>query len=222
MNERIYLAAVTLWDYLQLHEAPRTADLLLVLGSIDDRVAIYAAQLSRQYVYATVMFTGGSAHHNDILATKWHEKTEAEHFFYVYKAAGGDINNVLLESQAQNTGENAVFSAKLLLTSKKELPQTIQIVTKPYMERRAHATFDTQWPETPKPHFFVTSPRFSFDDYCANEQPMDKVIHIMVGDLERIIEYPNHGLQSKQIVPSVVLSAYDVLIRAGFTNHSLK
>ena len=51
----------------------------------------------------------------------------------------------------------------------------------------------------------VTSPQFSFDDYLAryshDSLSPDDVISIMVGDLQRIREYPARGFQIPQQIP---------------------
>lgn len=66
--------AKILWDYMQLNEPVCSCDVLLVLGSIDDRVAVHAAELSKRHKYGYVVFSGGDAHGNDLLATSWQEK----------------------------------------------------------------------------------------------------------------------------------------------------
>ncbi len=48
MSKRLYQQIETLWDYLQLHQQPNVADLILVLGSNDVRVAEHAAKLYHQ------------------------------------------------------------------------------------------------------------------------------------------------------------------------------
>lgn len=88
MDETVQNAAMTIWDYMLMHEKPSGADCLLVLGSRDERVAAYAAALAGQFHYGTVVITGGIAHQNDLLATAWAEDTEAEHFMGVMRAQG--------------------------------------------------------------------------------------------------------------------------------------
>ena len=95
------------------------------------------------------------------------------------------------------------------------------IVTKPYMERRALATFEAQWPDQ-HASMMVVSQGGSLGQYCNKEQPFDVVVNIMVGDMQRIIEYPKHGLQSFQMVPETVLRSYENLIKSGYTEHLLK
>jgi uncharacterized SAM-binding protein YcdF (DUF218 family) len=216
MDKNVESAVNTLWDYMQLHDAAGPAECLVVLGSRDDRVAIYAAELIKRFSYNSVVVSGGSAHHNDLLRTQWKEPTEAEHFSHIIERYGVDMP-IYLETKATNTGENAVYSYDLL---KKHgiTPSTLLVVTKPYMERRAKATFDVQWPVRLH-HMGVTSPPTSFHEYVNEQQPVSTVVNIMVGDLHRIIEYPSLGLQSKQAVPSEVMSAFELLVDAGYTKH---
>jgi len=44
----------------------------------------------------------------------------------------------------------------------------------------------------------------------------------MVGDLQRIIEYPSLGYQITQKVPDDVLEAYKQLMQMGFSGHLIK
>lgn len=211
-------AARILWNYMKLGQPARSADVLLVLGSLDDRVASYAARLSQQYDYSLAVFSGGVAHTDDLLATSWGRKTEAGHFYDVFLTNGGTADQVVLEEQSRNTGENAQLSANAIATLGSVRVQTIQLVTKPYMERRALATFECQWPQ-PRPQFFVTSPTISFEDYPDSKQPFDSMVNIMVGDMQRIFDYPARGWQTPQDVPESVMAAHAFLIVSGFTKH---
>jgi hypothetical protein len=58
--------------------------------------------------------------------------------------------------------------------------------------------------------------------YANDAIPLEEVIHIMVGDLQRIIEYPKLGFMIPQVVPDHVRAAYETLVTAGFTRHLLK
>ncbi len=218
MNANIQTAVDTIWDYLRIGNQPSGADCLLVLGSRDDRVASYAAQLTSTRSFKTIVVSGGSAHKNDLLATKWTESTEAEHFYTVMRSSGVQ-QEIILEYKATNTGENCKFSYKLL---KEEgiKPDSILIITKPYMERRAIATFTKQWPGS-NVTFQVASPQMTFENYCNEDQPAASVINIMVGDLERIIKYPELGFQTWQQVAAHVKAALKTLQNAGYTKHSL-
>ena len=192
------------------------ADCMLVLGSRDERVAVYAAELSQKYTFGHIVISGGISHTQDLLATPWGEQTEADHFHEVYDSHGG-IGGVMLETKARNTGDNAAYSYELLKHAGVH-PRSLLLVTKPYMERRALATFAMRWPDD-QVDIHVSSTGGSLLEYCNEEQPIELVVNIMVGDLQRIIMYPSRGLQLEQHVPDMVLKAYESLIDAGFTKH---
>lgn len=44
----------------------------------------------------------------------------------------------------------------------------------------------------------------------------------MVGDLQRIKEYPIKGFQIQQEIPSNVWDAYEKLVSLGYTSHLIK
>jgi hypothetical protein len=206
-----------LWDYMVLDEPPCPANMLLVLGSVDDGVAVRAAELSNMYSYDQVCFTGGVAHEGDMLQTQWSE-SEAEHFYHVFIQSSGKAGIVLLETDAQNTGQNARFVYEQLVRERVPIPASIQIVTKPYMERRARATFEAQWPKAVQ--LFVTSQQLSFSEYYRRlEDSKEKLVDIMVGDFERIMEYPSRGFQSRQEIPVKVLEAWQRLVDRGYNKH---
>ena len=93
------------------------------------------------------------------------------------------------------------------------------LVQKPYMERRTYATFKKQWPE---PRIFVTSPAISYEDYSQDRSFKEKFTNLMVGDLQRIVEYPKLGFQIEQDVPDEVLDAWQKLVDMGYTKYFLK
>ena len=88
-------------------------------------------------------------------------------------------------------------------------------------ERRAYATFNKQWPVSAK--ILVTSPQYTFEEYCKFYKSGDITIHdfisIMVGDLQRIDLYGKKGFQAIQKIPAEVWEAYDKLVEMGFTEH---
>lgn len=215
-----YRNAEILWNYMQFRQRVKSADALIVLGSRDDRVAVCAANMTQSHAFPSVLFTGGISHIQDSLATPWGEFAEAEWFARIFKDHGGQ-GNIYIEPEALNTGQNATLSYALL-KQQDSAPSSILIVTKPYMERRALATFQAQWPD-PGCVMRVTSPHSkTFKNYCNDDQPEELVLNIMVGDMQRIIEYPKLGLQMAQIVPPDALAAYEGLIAAGYTKHIIK
>ena len=68
----------------------------------------------------------------------------------------------------------------------------------------------------------VTSPQISFEKYPTDDIPLDRVINIMIGDLQRIKLYPAKGFQIFQDIPVEVWNAYERLVALGFDKHLMK
>ena len=51
---------------------------------------------------------------------------------------------------------------------------------------------------------------------------MERVIQIMVGDLQRIRIYAEKGFQIPQYIPGQVWNAYERLVEAGFDQQLIK
>ena len=128
-------------------------------------------------------------------------------------------SKILVENKSTNTGENIKFSYSVL-TDNSLLPRSLILVQKPYMERRAYATFIKQWPgETANMNVMVTSPDIDLLTY-PNETVGDlsDVISVMVGDMARIKLYESKGFQIAQPVPDKVHLAYQRLKQSGNYN----
>lgn len=141
------------------------------------------------------------------------QRPEAETFADVAIAMGVPRERILVEKGSTNTGENVDLSRRLLL-ERGVHPNRAIAVQKPYMERRTYATFRKRWPDL---EVIVTSPRLDFDAYPTEAITRDDVIHIMVGDLQRILLYAEKGWQVRQDVPAEVMEAYAGLVEAGYT-----
>lgn len=206
--------AQKLWDYHLLHHKLEKADCILALGSHDLRVAERSADLYLEGYAPLLIFSGGLGR---LTQGAWKE-TEAERFAQIAISKGVPENAILIENRSTNTGENISLTMQLLKAQSINVHSFI-LVQKPYMERRSYATFKTHWPEK---QLMVTSPQISFAAYANDEIPMEKVINIMVGDLQRIKVYPEKGFQIPQEIPDDVWSAYECLVQLGFDKQLVK
>jgi uncharacterized SAM-binding protein YcdF (DUF218 family) len=209
-------AAQTIWDYMLLNQPLKKCDAILTLCSIDERVAEYSADLFLRGYSELLIFSGGVAHSNDLLKVQW-EGTEADHFAQIALDKGVPRKNILIENHATNTGENIQFTRDLLETNNKHITSLL-LVQKPYMERRTYATFKAQWPDK-YTDIVVTSPPITFEEYTIEANPKDLTLNIMVGDLQRIKEYPKLGFQIEQDIPGEVWQAYECLVNQGYDKH---
>lgn len=194
-----------------MHHQLAKADCILVLGSHDTRVAERGAELYLQGWAPLLIFSGMLG---NFTRESWTE-TEADRFAAIARAKGVPPEAILIENRSTNTGENILFTQQLLQQRQLD-PQSFILVQKPYMERRSFATFKKHWPDK---ELIVTSPQLSFEDYPSPDIPIEKVIHIMVGDLQRIQLYPAKGFQVYQEIPADVWAAYERLVALGFNKH---
>jgi uncharacterized SAM-binding protein YcdF (DUF218 family) len=202
-----------IWNYHKLNQTLEKADAILVLGSHDLRVAKRAAQLYLDGWAPLVIFSGDRG-----ILTKSFEKPEAEVFAEIAIKLGVPKDKIMFEGKSTNTGENIQFTKKLIAEKGLSINKIIA-VQKPYMERRTYATLKKQWPEI---DFTVSSQMVDFDNYFNDQYPRDYVINVMVGDLQRIKEYPRLGFQITQEIPEEVWRAYEKLVSLGYVKHLVK
>ena len=214
LTDDIRAAAQVIWDYHHVNHELRPADAIWVLCSHDLRVADRAVEIYRRGLAPLVVFSGGFGNFTDGVF----EKPEADLFAERALELGVSEAVILRENQSTNCGEN-VLCTQRLLAEKDVVMRSAIAVQKPYMERRTLATIGKQWPEL---EFTVTSPQLTFEDYCHEEIPMEKVIGIMVGDFQRVMEYPKLGFQTAQPVSPEARTAFEFLVDEGFTWHLMK
>jgi len=206
--------AQQLWDYHHMHHELVKSDCILALGSHDLRVADRAAELYLQGWAPLVVMSGGLGNFTQEMWTE----TEADKFAAIAVQKGVPADAILIENRSTNTGENILFTQQLLQQKGLDL-QNFIVVQKPYMERRSYATFKKQWPGK---NLLVTSPQTAFNQYATDDIPLERVVNIMVGDLQRIKFYPAKGFQVYQEIPVTVWNAYERLVALGFDSHLMK
>lgn len=162
------------------------------------------------------MFSGTGAY-KDFIGS-----TEADVFADIAIKHGVPADRILIENKSQNTGQNYEFTQKLLSEKGLEAPRVVIAVQKQFMERRTYATGKIWWPDV---EIIVTSPPMEMKDYPASNPAVNEGehwVHAMVGDLQRIKEYPAKGFQIEQEISSDVWEAYELLVEAGYTNSLIK
>lgn len=204
----------TIWDYHHMSHRLEKADLIIVMGSSDTQVAVRAAKVFKESWAPLVITTGGFGR---ISKKKW-DKPEAEVFAEIMVKHGVPSEKILVENKSSNTSENIEFARNVLRNGGVKVRKVI-LIHKPYGERRAYATFRKVWPG---PKVIVTSPQLSFEKYKREGVSKEEMIHIVVGDLQRIKEYSKKGFQISQKIPKSVWNAYKNLVSAGYTRHLIK
>jgi len=206
--------AQAIWDYHQMHHPARPCSAGIGLGSHDLGVATLAADLYHAGLFPVLVFTGA----NSPTTAARFPRGEAVHFAEHATALGVPASDIIIEPEAANTGQNIEFSRRALTAAGIEVT-SVMLISKPYMERRAYATARKTWPEVDA---VCASENLSLDDYVKTIGDDKLVIDMLVGDLQRIIEYPALGFAVPQDVPPQVMAAYERLTARGYDSRLLK
>jgi uncharacterized SAM-binding protein YcdF (DUF218 family) len=206
--------AVTIWDYHQMRHQARPCSAAIGLGSHDLGVAACAADLYHAGLFPVLVFSGATS---PTTATRF-PRGEAVHFAEHAIQLGVPQPAIIIEPRAANTGQNITYSRQAL-TQAGIAVESVLLISKPYMERRAFATARQVWPQV---EAVCTSEPLTFDDYLKSIGDDKLVIDMLVGDLQRVIEYPALGFAIAQDVPGDVETAYRRLLDAGFTSRLLR
>jgi uncharacterized SAM-binding protein YcdF (DUF218 family) len=189
-----------------------TADAIVCLGSYDPRVAVRCAQLLLDDVAPIAVVTGG---YGNWTRGKL-ERPEADVFAAVIESHGVARRRLIIEPRATNIGENVAFARAAL--QDREIRRAV-FVTKPQTQRRVWATVRKQWPGI---DCVVTAPANDLPSQAIDEAGLARLIEEMVGDLQRLMEYPAAGFQIAVEIPRPVMDAYRRLRAAGFDKHCIR
>ncbi|MEX6505225.1 YdcF family protein [Jiella sp. M17.18] len=214
MQPDVLADAERLWNFHRSVEpvaADARFDAVVGLGSYDEAVAHHAARLCLEGRAPVLLFTG---RHGNWTAGR-HETTEAERFRAVALADGVPAEAILIEPTATNIGENVSASDRLLI---ERGCRSALYVTKPQTQLRLHLTLRRIGR---MPRFAVTAPARSLDD-ALQRFGERQILNEMVGDLDRVLAYPEMGFQAEIAVPAAVLEAFERLKAKGFRDHLLR
>jgi uncharacterized SAM-binding protein YcdF (DUF218 family) len=196
-----------------MHHELRRCKAAIGLGSHDLGVAAFAAELYHRGLCDILVFSGA----NSPTTAARFPQGEAYHYREHAIELGVPESVILAEPHATNTGENISLSRSLLGQAGIN-PESLMLISKPYMERRAFATCRKVWPEVT---VICTSEPLTLEDYVTSIGNLRLVIDMLVGDLQRIIEYPKFDFAIAQDVPDNVYKSYDRLLRAGYDSRLL-
>jgi uncharacterized SAM-binding protein YcdF (DUF218 family) len=204
--------AQTLWGFHAVGQEASVADVIVCLGSYDPRVAVRCAEMLRQDVAPIAVITGG---YGNWTRGKF-DKPEAEVFAAVIESHGVARQRLIIEPRATNIGENVAF-ARLALRDRGI--RRALFVTKPQTQRRVWATVGKQWSAI---EYAVTAPAIDLESQAVDDAGLIRLIEEMVGDIQRLMEYPAAGFQVAVEIPAAVVAAYRRLRDSGFDGHCLR
>ncbi|AKG44753.1 protein of unknown function DUF218 [Streptomyces xiamenensis] len=210
ITEQVRADARLVWAYHRMEHEPRPCDVVIGLGSHDLGVADVAAGLYLRGLAPVALFTGG----NSPTTRARMPRGEAVHYGERAIALGVPEDAILLEPRASNTGENIAFSRTVLADAGHSV-SSVLLVSKPYEERRAHATARKVWPEV---EVVSASALVDYDGYVSALGDERLVIDMLVGTLQRLITYPALGFLVGPPVPPGVRAAFERLCASGFVS----
>lgn len=212
----IALAGV-LWKYMFFHTEPIKSDIIIGLGCHELTVADDAAELYRRGVAPLILFTGDAGRTTEGLFNQ----SEARMMRDRAVSKGVPKDAILIEEAATNTGENMRLSQQLLENKGIDVSRIV-FVHPPYMLRRDYATFMKQWKGASDMMAAFWAKDIDFRQYLANaDHDAAETISIIVGDVERLEDYPELGFEIPQTVPDEVKYAFKELIDRGYSEHLL-
>ena len=208
ISVQVWADAQRLWDFQQMGHEPRPCSVAIGLGSHDLGVADTTADLYHRGMVPLIVFTGATSR----TTRDRMPRGEAEHYRERAVERGVPAGAILVEPRARNTGENIRFSRALL--EERGVPvSSVLLISKPYEERRAHATACKLWPEA---EWVSASAPTTLAGYVDSIGDAGLVLDMLAGAQQRLMVYPQRGFMIEQHVPDDVAAAYERLRGAGF------
>lgn len=201
-----------LWDYMKMNHELSHADCIIGLGTMDTNVANVASDLYLNGYAGKLIFSGGLG---KITYKLWNE-TEAEKFAGIAMERGVPRENIYLEKESTNTGDNFRFSKRLIENEGLNVKSCI-VVCKPYDEKRSYAAFKKIMPEY---ECIIHSENISCEEYFKRNG--NEWINVLVGDIQRMKLFYEKGWQIKMDIPNEVWKAYKMLVKRGYDRFVLK
>jgi len=191
------------WTYLSVSDKLKKSDVIFVLGRDDFNIADKAIELYKKNFAPMILLTGGRGRLTGSI-----KGSEAFAFYMYLQNKGIPAENIVLESNSSNTGENILEGLKILNKLNIKIKRIILTTHGPHM-RRALATAKEynntiEWLATP--------------DSCSlplNQNYLDAAREL-VGEINRLDEYPKLGYFSFQNIPTDIFSA-----KQAIENHLL-
>lgn len=205
-----------IWNYMVLEEPIQKCDLILGCGCANLSIPVKCSELLKQGYGKNILFTGGFGK----ITKNTFSKPEADRYKEIALKEGIKEEQIYVENQSQNTGDNFRFSL-YLIREKQIKSDKILIVHNKLSERRTLATAKCIMKGK---QIFITSPAGTFEEYIEKlekktlEARSDS-ISLLIGDVQRMVIFPQFGWQMVQEVPKEVLESYEFLKRKGHTKY---
>ncbi len=210
-KEEIIKSLKVIWNYMNLNQKITKCDIIIGCGCTNLEIPTKCAQLYHEGYAPKILFVGGYGK----ITKNAFKKPEALLFKEIALKEGVNKKDIYVETKSTNTGDN--FKNALKIIKKYNLKANkVLIVHNKFNERRTISCAKTILKDK---ELYITSPDSTFKEFIKKleSKNISDVISNIVGDIERIMVYPEFGWQVKNKVPKSVLNAYNYLISLGFT-----
>ena len=209
-DENIISSLKVIWGFTKLNQVIEPCDVIFACVCFNLDIPVKCAELFKQGYGKKILFAGGLG---KITKEKF-QKSEAEIYRDIAMRHGVSSEHILLEINSTNTGDNFRFSKTIL---EKYKIKSILIVHFATSERRTLATAQAILPEY---RLFITSPDLSFSDFLSKLQQSSEYFYrevsLLVGDIQRMIIYPQLGWIKEVDIPDDIIQTYYFLKNKGF------
>jgi len=186
-----------IWDYLAVAEPPQQSDLIFVFGGLDLAVPARAAELFLGG-YAPLILVSGNV---GPFSKDAFNKPEALIFQDEMAKLGVPRESIITEEKATNALENVIFGMQVLSSKKLSISRAI-LISKPFMMRRAMATFQQQFPSIVVHPCPPVGEILSFCDRSRYD-----FAERLLAELKRLKVYSQKGDITPQHLPESVVAA---------------
>ena len=165
-------------------------------------IPVKCAELFKCGYGKRILFAGGPG---KITSSKF-KKSEAEVYRDIAVQCGVPDEAILLETKSTNTGDNFRFSKRLLYQNQVKKILLVHYATS---ERRTLSVAKAILPEF---DFIITSPELTFSSFLEQLRHSSEYFYsevsLLVGDIQRMIIYPQLGWQEEVEIPASIIHAY--------------
>ncbi len=217
-QNEIEKALKEIWNYMKLNQSIEKCDLIIGCGCANLDIPIKCAKLQREGYAPKILFAGGLGK----ITKNRFNKSEAEIYKDIAISNGIKDEDILIETKSTNTSDNFRFATKILDENNIKYNK-ILIVHLPINERRTYSAAKIILKDK---ELIITSPDITFDKYLKklNKKSLEEIIDeisVVVGDIQRMIVYPQFGWQAKDDVPKSIIDKYYYLKNLGFSKYVL-
>lgn len=173
-------------------------------------IPVKCAELFKCGYGKRILFAGGPG---KITSSKF-KKSDAEVYRDIAVQCGVPDEAILLETKSTNTGDNFRFSKRLLYQNQVKKILLVHYATS---ERRTLSVAKAILPEF---DFIITLPELTFSSFLEQLRHSSEYFYsevsLLVGDIQRMIIYPQLGWQEEVEIPASIIHAYFFLNNKGF------